>query len=115
MNLRRLLLLAAAALLVPPAALAPGAEGHPILSGVDPGFSGQGSLYKVSPLAASTRPLLIGTIADHPAEPVAWTNQAGKSRVFFTSLGHPDDFAGPNFLRLVTNGLLWAAGRDVTR
>ncbi|APW58923.1 PVC-type heme-binding CxxCH protein [Paludisphaera borealis] len=90
---------------------APGAASHPILLGVEPAFNGQGSLYKVNPLAASTHPLLIGTIAGHPAEPVAWTNQSGKSRVFYTSLGHPDDFAIPAFRRLLRNAVFWALDR----
>ena len=96
----------------PKMSLAPGAANHPILAGVDPAFVAQGSLYKVSPLAASTKPLLIGTIADHPAEPVAWTNQKGKARVFFTSLGHPDDFAIPAFRRMLRNAVFWALDRQ---
>jgi len=34
-------------------------------------FTGQGSLYKTGPLAASARALLLGEIAGHPVEPVA--------------------------------------------
>jgi type 1 glutamine amidotransferase len=30
-------------------------------------------------------------------------------RVFYTSLGHPDDFKDANFTRLLVNGLSWAA------
>jgi len=56
-------------------------------------MEGNGSLYRVTPLAASTTPLIIGEVAGRTAEPVAWTNipRAGKSRVFYTSLGHPAD------------------------
>lgn len=88
------------------------AQGHPILEGVEPSFVSKGSLYKVNPLASSTRPLLMGEIADQPAEPVAWVNLQGSSRVFYTSLGHPDDFANPSFRRLLRNAIFWTIGRQ---
>ncbi len=83
----------------------------PIVDGVETPFSGQGSLYKVSPLASSTVPLLMGKIPDHPAEPVAWINAKGNARIFYTSLGHPGDFAIPAFRRLLRNAVLWALDR----
>jgi type 1 glutamine amidotransferase len=42
-------------------------------------------------------------------EPVAWVNSSSKSRVFYTSLGHADDFKLPAFTRLLENGIRWAA------
>jgi uncharacterized protein len=33
--------------------------------------------------------------------------------VFFTTLGHPDDFTHESMRRLVINAVLWALGRDV--
>ena len=90
----------------------PGEIPHPILSGVDLSqLHGHGSLYKVSPLANSATPILLGTIPDTPIEPLAWvyTNKYG-GRVFYTSLGHIDDFAEPAFQRLLLNGVRWAAG-----
>ena len=44
--------------------------------------------------------LLVGRVEGHPAEPVAWINGKGKARIFYTSLGHPGDFAIPAFRRL---------------
>jgi type 1 glutamine amidotransferase/nicotinamidase-related amidase len=92
--------------------VAKGAGGHAILTGVKVSeLRGNGSLYKVRPLAKSTTPLLIGTIPDKPAEPVAWVNATkAKGRVFYTSLGHADDFKQPAFNRLLRNGVYWAAG-----
>ena len=75
-------------------------------------FTGQGSLYKTSPLAASARPLLMGKIPGHPAEPVAWVNLVGTSRVFYTSLGHPGDFDNASFRRLLRNAVFWALNRQ---
>jgi nicotinamidase-related amidase/type 1 glutamine amidotransferase len=94
-------------------ATAPGAERHPILRGIDyHHFVGNGSLYKVAPLAGSTTPLVIGSIPQQNPEPVAWTNtsRAGQSRVFYTSLGHPDDFQQPAFRKLLLNGICWTLG-----
>ena len=95
-------------------------EGHPILNGLaavgspgQPTIVGHGSLYKVSPLAASATPLLTGVIPDEPTEPVLWTNLAATGgRVVYTSLGHPDDFKQPAFLHLLRNAVDWAAHRD---
>lgn len=91
--------------------LAPDAAGSPILDGVDlKELVGNGSLYKVSPLDPNCKPLLIGTIPDKPPEPLAWTHLYGpkNARVFYTSLGHPDDFKEPAFRRLLLNGITWA-------
>jgi type 1 glutamine amidotransferase/nicotinamidase-related amidase len=93
--------------------LAEGAAPHPILRGVKlDGFVGHGSLYKNTPLVSGTTPLLLGTIPNTPTEPVAWTNLAGEkqARVFYTSLGHIDDFQQPAFRKLLQNGVLWSLG-----
>ena len=96
----------------PEVEIAKGAESHPILEGVKTPFTGQGSLYKTSPLAASARPLLTGKISGHPAEPAAWVNLVGTSRVFYTSLGHPGDFDNASFRRLLRNAVFWALNRQ---
>ncbi|NOR66364.1 MAG: nicotinamidase, partial [Woeseiaceae bacterium] len=67
----------------------------------------------VRPLGKSTRQLLIGTIPDKGSEPVAWTNKYGKSRVFYTSLGHPDDFKNEHFRTLLINAVFWAIKKPV--
>ncbi|MBC8244899.1 MAG: ThuA domain-containing protein [Verrucomicrobia bacterium] len=88
------------------------AKGHPILSGVAEEFKMGGSLYKNTPLAKSATPLLAGAVDGHPAEPVAWTHSYKGNRTFYTSLGHADDFANPNFTRLVTNAIDWCLGGE---
>jgi type 1 glutamine amidotransferase len=91
---------------------ASGADDHPILAGVDvEDLSSSGSLYKVSPLAESARALLIGSIPDRPEEPVAWTNKRETGGLtFYTSFGHPDDFAQSEFKRFLRNAVYWGAG-----
>ena len=90
------------------------AAGHPILRGVAP-FDSAGSLYKSTPLAPSATPLLVGRWKDAPEEPVAWTNTHKGGRVFYTSLGHPDDFNDPRFRRLLLNGILWALDTPIPK
>ena len=82
---------------------------HPILDGVG-GFVTRGSLYRNEPIADDTTLLLTGTSVD-ATEPVAWTRLHEGGRVFYTSLGHQQDFEEAAFLRLLSNGVLWAAGR----
>lgn len=76
-------------------------------------FKPGGSLYKVSPLADGARVLVTGTVPDEKPEPVAWTFvRADAGRSFYTSLGHEDDFAQPEFEHLLATGICWAC--DVT-
>ncbi len=94
----------------------PAAAGHPILTGVPKEeFAVRSWLYKVSPLGKKAMPLMTGRIEGRPMpEPVAWTNtHTGGGRVFYTSLGHPDDFRIPAFRRLLANGIYWASGLPI--
>jgi putative membrane-bound dehydrogenase-like protein len=89
------------------------ARSHPVLQGVKQ-FRSVGSLYKNTGLAADDDILLTGSIPGH-SEPIAWTRTHNGGRLFYTSLGHPEDFKNPNFLRLLKNALLWTAGHDVPK
>jgi type 1 glutamine amidotransferase len=94
----------------------PEAAGHPILTGLPKGeFAVSSWLYKVSPLSAKAVPLLVGRVPGvAKSEPVAWTHTSpAGGRVFYTSLGHPDDFRIPAFRRLLRNGIYWASGLPV--
>jgi type 1 glutamine amidotransferase len=44
--------------------------------------------------------------------PVAWTHSYRGGRVFYTSLGHEEDFKLPAFRRMLTNAVFWAVGRE---
>jgi glycerophosphoryl diester phosphodiesterase len=98
---------------------------HPVLRGVTP-FHATSWLYHVAPLAGSGNTVLLeGTTVNSshvkrfaeypPTQPVAWTREYKGARVFFTTLGHPADFAQPPMRRLLINGILWALGRDVPK
>jgi rhodanese-related sulfurtransferase/type 1 glutamine amidotransferase len=80
---------------------------HPILEGVS-GFTSNGTLYRNTPLKAGTGPLLIGRAETGESHPVAWTHRYQGARVFYTSLGHPDDFKEDSFRRLLVNAVFWA-------
>ncbi len=83
---------------------------NPVLNGVAAEFRSKAHLYRNHQLQATATPLLTGVTEDGASEiePVAWLNTAANRRVFYTSLGSPDDFADPNFRRLLLNGVLWA-------
>jgi type 1 glutamine amidotransferase len=92
--------------------------GHPILRGVERSFHVASWLYVVNPLAGDCAPLLMGRAvnpegANAGPQPVAWTKTYKGARVFFTTLGHPDDFKAASVRRLLVNGILWALGREV--
>jgi len=90
------------------------AADHPILAGVKLPLLSNGSLYEVRPLIETATALLLGTIPDREPEPVAWTNQYKQSRVFYTSLGHPDDFEDAQFRKLLVNAVFWAMNKPVS-
>lgn len=91
--------------------IVPAAKDHPILNGVAP-FISRGTPCKNLNIAEDTTVLLTGESPGH-TQPVAWTRLHHGGRVFYTSLGHPDDFRDPNFLRLLSNAVYWTCGRPL--
>lgn len=97
---------------------------HPVLRGVSP-FHARSWLYHSNTLQQSATPLISGR-AVKGTEPggerfsdphtIAWTHhyegEKGKSRVFFTTLGHPYDFKNESMRKLSLNGILWALGME---
>ena len=51
--------------------------------------------------------------ADAEPEPVAWVNTDEGGRVFYTTLGHWEDFKLEPFRRLLRNAVCWATGREI--
>jgi len=98
----------------------PEAADHPVMKGVTGPFHVRSWLYRVVPKwpPADATPLLMGKAIEpnKPAEdnPVAWTwtNKYG-GRVFFTTLGHPEDFKAEPLLRLLVNAVHWCLGLPV--
>lgn len=91
---------------------AAGAE-HEILAGIDlDNWKSVGSLYKNPSIDSSCTVLLKGErLGDQKdPQPIAWVRTAGpkQAKVFYTSLGHPDDFKVPQFQKLLLNAVAWA-------
>ena len=104
--------------------IAPGAENHPIVRGIDDGdIWGTTDVYKVRlPLPGDSRPLVLGQVlagmqpTDPPVEgkkndpmmPVAWVKSyqipgGEKGRAFTTTMGSATDLASEGLRRLVVN------------
>ena len=97
---------------LPYSVAAAGGVAGSLLEGVNTAnIRGYQSLYKVLPLAADVTPLLIGTAKTEtsPPMPVAWTRLYGakKARVFYTSLGAPEDMESSDLRRLLVNAVKW--------
>ncbi len=85
---------------------------HPIVAGIATnGLTSTGSLYKITPGPGVD--VLMTAQLDNSSEvqPVALANTTGNRRVFYTSLGTPEDFKNPNFRRLLLNAIYWSIGR----
>lgn len=94
-------------------ALAQGAATHPVMEGVDPSRLATQRLYKNATLAPTATSLITGRSQGAMADQhVAWVNQVGQSRIFYTSLGMAEDFTKPDFRRLLANAVFWTLGRS---
>ncbi len=82
---------------------------HPLLAGVESFTSTK--LYKCGELPATTTVLQTGDIGKAVC-PVTMVNEYKGGRVFYTSLGVPEDFQDENFRRLLTNAIFWTTHRD---
>lgn len=88
-------------------------DGHPILAGVPGSFGVRSWLYQTQPSQDCSVLLTGRCINEHgspqgAAEALAWTRETGRQRVFFTTLGHPEDIALTVTQRLLLNAASWA-------
>jgi type 1 glutamine amidotransferase len=96
--------------------IVPAQAQHPVLQGIGAEeFAVPSHLYKNPNLPAWVTPLVTGRMTGRPeVEPLAWVNTKDGRRVFYTSLGAPEDFAIPQFRQLLLNGVFWALDRPKT-
>jgi len=93
----------------------PEAAGHPILAGVAAKkWHSAASLYLASPIDPKATLLLRGSV-EQKTEPIAWTRSYKSGRVFYTSLGHVEDFTLPQFRTMLANAVFWAMDRPVPK
>ncbi len=95
-------------------AIVPEQSKNPILKGIVPQkWHSNGNTYLVAPMLDSNATILLTGSFDDKVEPIAWTRDYHGSRVFYTSLGYPDDFDQAPFEKLLINGIFWAMDRPV--
>jgi nicotinamidase-related amidase/type 1 glutamine amidotransferase len=90
------------------------ARKHPIVRDLPTKpFHSASWLYNLTSLGPNTQTLLMGKWSDdQPHQPIALTNTYHGARIFYTQLGHPDDFKIDAFNRLLQNAIHWAVGND---
>jgi hypothetical protein len=94
----------------------PEARKSPVLRGLgELRFHSSSSIHRGNPLADDTTVLFRGRWSDaQPEEPVAWTRVSNDGgRIFYTSLGHPDDFKLDGFQTLLANAIHWALQAEI--
>ncbi|MEZ6068563.1 MAG: discoidin domain-containing protein [Planctomycetaceae bacterium] len=87
---------------------------HPIMANFPAGWANPaGELYWIEKLWETAHPLASAKNREQGNEEVCvWTNQFGEGRVFGTTLGHHNvTVEAPEYLDLVTRGVLWAGGK----
>jgi type 1 glutamine amidotransferase len=87
----------------------PGQAEHPVLRGVGPFVSRK--LYKRSDLLEDVVVLQTGANGKE-TQPVTMTREHKGGRIFYTSLGVPEDFEVDNFRALLINAIFWTTHRD---
>jgi type 1 glutamine amidotransferase len=90
---------------------AEGQAEHPVLQGVGP-MASRG-YYGFKPLAKDS---VVLQAVDEPERklkrPVTWVHTYKGGRMFYTSMGVPEDFRDENFRRLLANAIFWTSHRD---
>ncbi len=89
--------------------IVPGMANHQIVSNIKPSqWHSEGNVYLVAPLLDNKAIVLLTGKSNDITQPIAWTRTAGKSKVFYTSLGYPADFEMTEFKTLLFNAIKWA-------
>jgi len=113
--------------------VAPGAEGHPIARGLEPGsIWGPTDVYRVRlPLMEGSEAIVLGEVVagmspddpavegekNDPMMPIAWTRtyeggEGNRGRVFTTTMGAATDLEAEGTRRMLVNGIFWAVGLE---
>jgi type 1 glutamine amidotransferase len=81
---------------------------HPIVKDIGPvQWHSKGNAYLIAPLLDKEACILLTSKINDTIQPLAWTRSAGKSRIFYTSLGYPTDFETPQFIALLVSAIKW--------
>jgi len=95
--------------------VAAGAAEDPLLTGIpaEGTIEQTGSLYVVAPASPQTRVLAVGEVPGEPAQPVLtdYVRPDG-GRSIYTSIGHADDLAKPEVVRVLASAVHLAVGLE---
>lgn len=83
---------------------------HPIVAGLPPRFEVRSWLYRVSLLAdceVVLKGISMGDADDPLPQPLAWVREHNGGRIFFTTLGHAEDFDSEHVRVLLRNASRW--------
>lgn len=83
---------------------------HPILRGV--GAINSRGCYNFGKLADKTVVLQIVKSNKKIKAPASWVHEYQGGRMFYSTMGAPEDFQNADFRRLLTNAIYWTAKRD---
>jgi hypothetical protein len=78
---------------------------HPILEGMHSFESHQNLTFDAAVPDDAT--VLLVAHANNEVRPVAWLEEDSYGQAFYTTLGAPEDFRQPDFVRFVLNALAW--------
>ncbi len=113
--------------------IAPGAEGHPLVTGIRDGeIFGPTDVYGVRlPLPGDSKPIILGEVVagmspsdppvqgkkNDPMMPIAWTKtfetkSGRKARVFTTTMGSSTDLLNAGVRRMLVNAVFWCLGME---
>jgi type 1 glutamine amidotransferase len=85
---------------------------HPIAAGLED-FEIQDETYSHNYHKNACMRSLVRMNRGNERQSMAWVQNYGKGRVFYTGLGHGKEaWTNPQFQRLVVRGMYWAAGRQ---
>ena len=95
--------------------IAAGAGGDPLLTGIpaEGAIEQTGSLYRIAATSPQTRVLAVGEVPGKPTQPVLTDFiRPDGGRSIYTSIGHAEDLAKPEVVRVLVNAVHVAAGLE---
>jgi type 1 glutamine amidotransferase len=93
---------------------------HPVMAGVTVPWSSKDEWYSFSGDPATKGMTVLARLDETSyrpgaklamgSHPIIWTNPNTRGRVFYSALGHnPENYDDPNYRRILTNAIRWAA------
>lgn len=84
---------------------------HPVFAGSED-YTNQQYVYNYQQFAADVRVLMEARL-EGKTMPIAWTRERNGGRLFYLAPSVKDEFDKPGYLRIIANGVLWSAKKEV--